>query len=271
MFRSLICSVAVAFLFSCNGKTDKPADVDIPSRIVAVPQTLTYTIDSQLPHDTSAYTQGLEFYNGKLIESTGDFENSSLRIIDPRSGKTEKIHKMGSKDIFGEGLTILNDTLYQLTWTNNLVYVYNAKDITKAIKTLKWPHEGWGITNDGTHLIISDGSSTLYFVSPQDLRIRTQITVADNNGLIDNLNELEFVNGFIYANVYQTDIIIKIDPSNGNVVGKLSFPNLIQTYSPKEVTNRTDVMNGIAYDNTTNRFYVTGKRWPKMFRFSLNN
>jgi len=268
LFLLLFLVIIVIVLITRNNNDTNPDDPIVPS--IPAPVILTTTIDSIYPHDTSAYTQGLEFYKGKLYEATGDYENSSVRIVDVRTGKTEKIHRMGTKEIFGEGITILNDTLYQLTWQNKQVFVYHIKDITKAIKTIPWPHEGWGITNDGKNLIISDGTSTIYFVSPSDFKIVKQIIVGDNNGSIANLNELEYVKGSIYANVYQTDFIIKIDPETGNVIGKISSPNLIETYDAKEVTNRTDVLNGIAYDSSSNKFYITGKRWPKMFRFKLN-
>ena len=267
MIRSGLVLVLFCLILSCHNNDSGNGPVN-PG--IAPPQTITYTIDSIFPHDTSAYTQGLEFVNGKLLEATGDYQNSSLRIVDIASGKVEKIHKMGTKDIFGEGITLLHDTLYQLTWQSNIVYVYLLKDISKPIKTFNWPHEGWGITNNGKELIVSDGSSEIYFVSPANFSVIKKIAVADNNGSIDNINELEYVDGFIYANVYQTDFIIKIDPATGNVVGKLSFPNLIQTYDAREVTNRTDVLNGIAYDSSSKKFYITGKRWPKLFRFSLN-
>ncbi len=266
MYRLLVIASCLFLLISCNGNENNDGST-IPPR--PAPATIGFRIDTLLPHDTSAYTQGLQFYKGKLYEGTGDYKNSSLRIVDIATGKPEKMHNMGSDDIFGEGITILNDTIYQLTWQSNLVYLYKISDISKPVKMLKWPHEGWGITNDGINLIISDGTPNLYFVSPKDFKLLKTISVTDNNGNIDNVNELEYVDGFIYGNVYQTDIIIKIDPTNGHVVGKLSFPNLIQQYAPKEVTNRTDYFNGIAYDSATKNFYVTGKRWPRMFRFSL--
>lgn len=260
--------MCIFILVSCNGD-DKPADsTNLPS--IAAPETIGFTIDTNYHHDTSAYTQGLQIYKGKIYEGTGDYKNSSLRVLNLETGKVESMHNMGSNDVFGEGITILNDTIYQLTWTSNMVYVYKYNDISKPVKTFKWPYEGLGITNDGTNLIISDGTSNLYFVSPKDFKVLRTISVVDNNGNIDSINELEYVDGFVYANVYQTDIIIKIDPSNGYVKGKLSFPNLIQQYAPKEVTNRTDFFNGIAYDSSSKKFYVTGKRWPRMFRFSLN-
>ncbi len=269
MARVLLAALSFLLIISCNEPV-KPSDGDTGATGIPAPVMLTSTIDSIFPHDTSAYTQGLQFVNGKLLEGTGDFANSTIRIVDIKTGKPERMHKMGTDDIFGEGVTLLHDTVYQLTWESHVAYVYHIKDLTKPIKTFKWPNEGWGITHDGTNLMISDGTANIYFVSPKDFSIIRKITVADNTGNIDRLNELEYVDGFIWANVYQTDFILKIDPSNGHVVGKLGLPNLIQTYDAKEVTNRTDVLNGIAYDSATKCFYITGKRWPKLFRMRIN-
>ncbi len=241
---------------------------------LSAPQPITFSIDTVLPHDPEAYTQGLQFYNGKLYEGTGDYENSSLRIVDIKTGKPEKNYKMGSKEIFGEGITIFKNKIYQLTWQSNKVFVYNINDIMHPIKTLNWFSEGWGITNDGNSLIISDGSDTIYYVLPDEekntMRQLKIISVADNTGPLDSINELEFIDGYIYANRYQTNDILKIDTANGHVIGKMDLTGILAQYDAKEITNRTDVLNGIAYDSTTKKLYITGKRWPKMFKMHLN-
>ena len=160
---------------------------------------------------------------------------------------------MGSQKIFGEGITIFHDKIYQLTWQSNTVYVYALSDIEKPVRTLSWPHEGWGITHNGTDLIISDGSANLYFVDPESFKVKNTISVQDNRGPVNFLNELEFVNGFIYANVYETSNIVKIDPERDHVKGSsvcLACYNL-QTWFQ---TEQTDVLNGIAYDSTTGNF-----------------
>lgn len=258
-------------LFACNDNNDHPdTDPDImpASNRIPAPANLTYNVIAQHPHDTSAYTQGLQLYKGKLYEATGDYQNSSLRITDLASGKIEKNHPMGSGKIFGEGITILNDTLYQLTWQSNIVYVYLVNDITTPIKTFNWPYEGWGITSNGKDLIISDGSSNLYFVNPADFKVRSTLGVRSNAGPMGELNELEFINGFVYANVYTTNTIVKIDPESGFVVGVLNFDNLLQ---PTDfVQGRTDYFNGIAWNPDTKVMYVTGKRWPKLYEIRLN-
>ncbi len=253
-----------------NNQSADNENPSISSSGLPTPQNLSINIMGIYPHDTSAYTQGLEVHAGKLYEGTGDFETSSLRITDIKSGKVEQKHVMGSPDIFGEGITIFKDKIYQLTWKNNVVYVYKLSDINKPIKTFTWPYEGWGITHNTNELILSDGSANLYFVNPDDFKIKSTIQVTDNTGPVNELNELEWIKGYVFANVYQTDHIVKIDPSNGHVVGKLDLPNLRQQYFADQVIpERTDVLNGIAYDSTTNKIYFTGKRWPKLFEAEI--
>ncbi|MBX2934550.1 MAG: glutaminyl-peptide cyclotransferase [Ferruginibacter sp.] len=257
------------FLAACNNNESNDF-VDNSVKPVPVPA-INYTIIAAYPHDTSAYTQGLEFHNGKLYEGTGDFETSSLRITDATTGRVEKKHMMGTDSIFGEGITIFKNKVYQLTWESNIVYVYDINNLDKPIKTFKWPYEGWGLTNNGTDLIISDGTSNLYFVNPDDFRLKSTISVSNNSGPVDNINELEYVDGFVYANIYQTDKIIKIDPSSGHIVGVMEFPGMKEKYfADQNIPGRTDVLNGIAYDSTRKSFFITGKRWPKMFEIKLN-
>ena len=254
-------------LASCAGNGSEPDHDDsiVPKPIPAIG----YNVVAQYPHDTSAYTQGLQIYKGKLYEGTGDYENSSLRITDIKSGKVEQKHMMGSDKIFGEGINIFGDKIYQLTWKTHVVYVYNLNNINQPISTLPWPYEGWGLTNNGTDLIVSDGTANLYFVNPADFKVRSTIAVTDNGGPVQELNELEYIDGFVFANVWQTNIIVKIDPSSGHVVGRMDLSDLQNTYFKDQVTERTDVLNGIAYDSSSKKLYITGKRWPKMFEVTL--
>jgi glutamine cyclotransferase len=274
LMTKYLLTALVIVLAACNGNQSAPEETtatDMPATGIAAPQNITLNIIGIYPHDTSAYTQGLEIYNGKLYEGTGDFETSSLRITDIKTGKVEHKHMMGTKAIFGEGITIFNNKIYQLTWQSHVVNVYDINNIDKPIKTLNWPYEGWGITHTGTDLIISDGSANLYFVNPDDFKIRSTIQVTDNIGPVENLNELELINGYVYANVYTFDYIVKIDPANGHVVGKINLPGLPQQYfSSQIVKDRTDYLNGIAYDSATKKIYITGKRWPKMFEATIN-
>ena len=177
--RKYSAIVALIIFAACNGKgKDEPIEDDsIKPKPIPV---IAYTVAAEYPHDTSAYTQGLEFHNGKLYEGTGDYKNSSLRITDYKTGKVEKKHIIGSDSIFGEGITIIKGKIYQLTWQSHAVYVYDVNNIDKPIKTFNWPYEGWGITNNGTDLIISDGSSKLYFVNPDDFRLKSTISVTEH-------------------------------------------------------------------------------------------
>ncbi|UAY51112.1 glutaminyl-peptide cyclotransferase [Ferruginibacter albus] len=238
---------------------------------IPVPPDINLNIVNVYPHDTSCFTEGLQVYNGKMYEGAGDNENSALQISDIKTGKVLQQHKMGAADVFGEGINVFKGKIFQLTWTSHFVNVYDVNDITKTIKTFTWPYEGWGMTNNGTDLIISDGSANLYFVNADDFKIKSTIQVNDNLGPVVKLNELEYINGYIYANVWLTDNIVKIDPANGHVVGKINLTSLLDKYAPGQtIPDRTDVLNGIAYDSTSKKVYVTGKRWPKLFEATLN-
>jgi len=265
--RALLLFPILLILASCGGKNEEPAyDPEIAPPPPA--PMLNYSVFARYPHDTGAYTQGLQWHKGKLFEGTGDYERSSIRITDLNTGKIEQIHKMGSNKIFGEGITILNGKIYQLTWQSNTVYVYDENNIQKPIKTLSWPYEGWGITHNGKQLIISDGSANLYFTDPETLKVLNTVAVTDGGRAMNELNELEYVDGYVYANVYTTPYILKIDPESGLVKGRLVLENMLQ--SSEFVPGRTDVLNGIAYDSSTHHFFITGKRWPWMFEVTLN-
>lgn len=265
--RSYLPLIILFFFVSCGGnKQDATYDPDIAPPPPA--PAISYSIVNQYPHDTGAYTQGLEWYQGKLLESTGDYENSSLRLVDLKSGKVESIHKMGKADVFGEGTTAFKGKIYQLTWQNNLVYVYDEKDISRSTQTLKWPYEGWGITHNEKELIVSDGSANLYFVDPENFRVNRTIAVTENGNAVGNLNELEYIDGSVFANIYLSNDIIRVDPESGHVTGRMNFANLL---SPTEfIAGRTDVLNGIAWDSTSRKMFITGKRWPRLFELKIN-
>ncbi|MEO7768989.1 MAG: glutaminyl-peptide cyclotransferase [Ferruginibacter sp.] len=263
--------MGVLFFAACNNNTDTTSPAaDIPITGIAAPQNIHFNIIGIYPHDTGAYTQGLEIHNGKLYESTGDYVNSSLRITDLKSGNVAQKHSMGSSEVFGEGITIFNNKIYQLTWKNHLVNVYDINNIDKPVKTFSWPYEGWGITHNATDLIISDGSSNLYFVNPEDFKVKTTRQVIDNIGPVKEINELEYFDGFVFANVYGSDFIIKIDPSNGHVVGIINLPGLVKEYVKGFVPDENEVLNGIAWDSAGKKMYITGKHWPKMFELTIN-
>ncbi len=274
MLKRLFAVGLICVFTACNTETKNVDEANSGNGILA-PQPITFTIDAVYPHDTAAFTQGLQFYNGKLYEGTGQLEESTLRIVDPKTGKVEKKYLIPDTSIFGEGITIFKNKIYQLTWQSKKIFVYNLNDIMHPIKTLNWFSEGWGITNDGNSLIISDGiTNKIYYTLPDEekneMRIIKEIIVADNTGGLDNINELEFIDGYIFANRWQTDYILKIDTANGHVVGKLDLTGLLAQYDAKEINGNTNVLNGIAYDSATKKLYITGKYWPKMFEMHLN-
>jgi glutamine cyclotransferase len=226
---------------------------------------LNYSISATYPHDTSSFTQGLEFYKGQLIESTGNYGKSKLAKVDLITGRTVRQIKLDSI-YFGEGVTVLNDTIYQLTWKEKLVFVYAAHDL-KKIKEFPLSTEGWGITNDGTNLIVTDGSNNLYFYEPASFRLLRTQSVTEDGSFAVNLNELEFINGFVYANQWQYNNIFKIDPNSGHVVAKLDLTDLHTRIKAKKPG--ADVLNGIAYNADTKKVYVTGKLWPELFEITF--
>lgn len=261
-------------LISCGDETETKETVStLPT--IAAPIAITYTLVKDYPHDTSSFTQGLIFYKGTMYESTGNPNNamnngSWVGPVDILTGKQTKKVTLPS-DIFGEGITILNDKVYQITWENRKGFVYDLATF-KKLKEFNYNHDGWGITNNGKELIVSDGSSNLYFWDPETLKELRRISIQDHNGLRNNINELEFINGAVYANVWQTNEIIKIDPVTGNVIGKLDMTGLKQSYPELLGGSDSDkVLNGIAWDSSGNRLFITGKNWSKLFELKLLN
>ena len=225
---------------------------------------ITYNIIASYPHDTSSFTQGLIWKDGMFYEGTGLEGHSKLALVDKATGVARQTVKLGN-DIFGEGITMLDNKIYQLTWKNNKVYVYDAKTFAK-LNEFAWPHDGWGLTDNGKELIVSTGSSTLYYVDPATFKVIREVQVMDNNGPMGNLNELEYVKGFIYANIYLTDYIVKIDPQTGHIVGKMNLGGLLQKSGKVIIDDGHGlVLNGIAYDSAKDVLYITGKKWPLLF------
>lgn len=242
---------------------------------VAVPATMNYTIINVFPHDTSSYTEGLEWHNNALYESSGDPDsNGKTKLVntDLANGKTLKEVRL-SKEYFGEGITIFKNKIYQLTWKNGECYVYDLATF-KKIKVFTYSGEGWGMTHDDKYLIMDDGSNNLYYRDPETFQIVKSVGVYDNYGPLAHINELEYVDGYLYANVWLTNDIVKIDPKTGNVVAKADLTGLIDKYAPGAISEEDQVsnavLNGIAYDSTGKRFFITGKLWPKLFEVSFH-
>jgi len=221
-------------------------------------------IINKFHHDPKAYTQGLFIDNGILFEGTGQYGESSLRKVELETGKLIESLRI-SRQFFGEGIAAYNNKIIQLTWRSRIGFIYD-KDNFELINKVQYPTEGWGITFDGEKLIMSDGSSTLYFLDPNYFYKIGELNVCDNSGDIKMLNELEYINGEIYANVWQTDKIVMINPKNGKVTGKIDCSNLV----PSKYKNETDmVLNGIAYDKNSDRLFLTGKMWDVLYEIKL--
>jgi glutamine cyclotransferase len=220
----------------------------------------TYKIVNTFPHDRNAYTQGLALDNGILYEGTGGYGSSAIRKVDLESGRVLQEYKLPSK-YFGEGITLYKNTIIQLTWNSNTGFVYDRKDLN-LLREFSYPTEGWGITHDRDRIIMSDGTSNLYFLDPDNFNITGGIEVHDDNGPINMINELEYINGKIFANVWPTENIVIINPGDGSVTGWIDLSGLRDA---GYYNNSTDVLNGIAYDAGRDRMIVTGKLWPLLF------
>lgn len=233
---------------------------------------LNYSIVSRFPHDTSSFIEGLVFEDGELFESTGSpddlpFTKSIIGVVNLNTGDITKKIELEKNKFFGEGITILNNKIFQLTYKNNISFVYDLKTFRKVNEFRFESLEGWGITTDNKSLIMSDGTSYLSFINPVTFKLIQKINVTEAKSPVININELEYINGFIYANVYTTNFIIKIDPGSGEVVGKLNLNSLAQ--EAKLLNPNSLEMNGIAYDSTSKSVFVTGKFWPLFFQLKL--
>jgi glutamine cyclotransferase len=227
-------------------------------------QRYTYKIVNKYPHDPDAFTQGLVYHDGILYEGTGIRGQSSIRIVDLESGEIHRIHNL-SKDHFGEGITILNGQIIQLTWQSKIGFVYNKEDLD-VLKTFEITNEGWGLTNDGSNLILSDGTSTLYFLDPVSFQVVRSVEIYDDDDAVTEINELEYIDGVVYANIWKTDLIALIEPLKGSVIGWIDLSDL-KSHIDDDL--KIDVLNGIAYDEESKHLLVTGKYWPILFEIEL--
>lgn len=243
-----------------------PASTPTPPAIApAKLPVYTYRVVNTYPHDPGAYIQGLVFEDGFFYEGTGRLGQSSLRKVVIESG--EVLQRIDLAPVFfGEGITIFDDKIIQLTWKSMVGFVY-GKDNFELIKMFPYPIQGWGITHDGERLIMSDGTANLYFWDPETLAEIGRVEVTDHGQPVTRLNELEYINGEVWANVYQTDRIARIDPNSGHVAGWIDLTGLLS--AEDRAQQPVDVLNGIAYDAENDRLFVTGKLWPKLFQIEL--
>jgi glutamine cyclotransferase len=244
----IVFSVAAFILLSDNPLASEPANY-------------TYTIVNVYPHDQTAFTQGLVFEDGTLYEGTGLWGQSSLRRVNLETGNVTQLYELPD-DLFGEGITIFGNKIIQITWQNHAGFVYD-KNSFDLLQEFTYSTEGWGITHDGTNLIMSDGTANLYFLDPETFQIIDQIEVIDEEP-VTQLNELEYIDGRVYANIWMTEKIAIINPETGQVTGWINLEGLKAAEHPT-----ANVLNGIAYDQNSKRLFVTGKLWSNLYEIEL--
>lgn len=247
-------------------KTEEQDNIQITLLSGTAPVRYTYQIVNTFPHDANAYTQGLIFDNGFLYEGTGVYGQSSLRKVKLTAGEVLQKYNLPN-DIFGEGITTFDNKIIQISWKEQTAFLFDKNSFT-LLNKFNYPiKEGWGITFDGKNLIMSDGSEKLYFLDKDYFTEVKHLEVCDDHGFANRLNELEYINGEIWANVYTTDTIVRINPNTGAIIGKIDMTNILKS---RDHSQNTDVLNGIAYDPLTKRIFVTGKNWPKLFEITVH-
>lgn len=264
--------VLLTSLYSCTNNPG-PSENDITKTIPAT-SVINYAVTKFFPHDTLLYTEGFLMHNGQLFESTGSPEElpqtkSVIGINDLVTGKMDKKIEIDRSKYFGEGIVIFNDKLYQLTYKNQVGFIYDIKSFKKIGQFTYANKEGWSLTTNGKELIMDDGTDKLTFLDPATLKPVKILSVTENGLPVDKLNELEYIKGFIYANIWLTDFIVKIDPANGKVTGRLDLTSL--AFEAKNKYPGSNVLNGIAYDSTTDKIYVTGKLWPNIYQIQFTH
>ncbi|HEV2355259.1 MAG TPA: glutaminyl-peptide cyclotransferase [Puia sp.] len=272
MNRILPLLLVFSILLACNHGGNNP-DV-VGSSTDNTPPTIDYSVMKLLPHDTTAFTEGLLFHDGQLYESTGtdadmpESRKSLFGIVDTGTGKIRPKVELDRKKYFGEGIAFIDGKVYQLTYKTKVGFIYDAANFRKLGEFTFPSAEGWGMTTNGADLIMSDGTSNITYLDPKSFKVIKTLPVTDNNGPVSNVNELELVKGFIYANQWQTNYILKIDTVTGKVVGKLDLGSLSM-----EAHNKfpgAEVLNGIAYNPSSGLLYVTGKLWPNIYEIRVS-
>ena len=255
----LILTIVSVLTVACDDRSEQEGQIREQS-----PERYTYTVLNRYPHDPSAFTQGLSFSEGRLFEGTGLIGASSIREVEIKTGEVRRALQV--PDVFGEGITLMGQYLYQLTWHAGRCYVYD-KDTFAIVDTLTYHTEGWGLTHDDTHLIMSDGSPRLSFRDPMTFREVKSVTVTDSVGPVYHLNELEYLKGRIYANIFKSALIAVINPQNGEIEGWLDLSELRDL---EGVRAEDEILNGIAYDEVDDRFFATGKRWSTLYELEID-
>jgi glutamine cyclotransferase len=265
----IFISLFILLSLGCNNNSE-PAAEKIKDDS---PDNINFKVVKYFPHDTTSYTEGFLIHNGQLFESTGHTNSyastrSLFGAVDMKTGRIDVKVEIDKKKYFGEGIVFLKSRIYQLTDTTRIGFVYDA-DTYRKLSSFNYDGEGWGFTTNGKDLIMSNGSSNIYYRDPTTFRINKTLSVTDNNGPVQNINELELIRGYIYANQWLTDNILKIDTTNGKVVGKLDLSSL-KTESKIRYPN-AEQTNGIAYDSSKNKIYVTGKLWPQIYEIQFEH
>lgn len=266
---ALICTV----LFSCESeRKDMPANEPPVKPAKAETPRINFTLVATYPHDSTCYTQGFLFHEGQLLESTGAPDNipytrSLIGIVDLQKGSMKIKAEIDRNKYFGEGIAVLNNNIYQLTYKNQIGFIYDAKSFQNKGQFGYVSREGWGLTTDGKQLIMSDGSNVLSYLDPEKLNLTKTLLVSENGFAVDFLNELEYIGGYIYANIYTTHVIVKIDPETGEVIGRLDISDLFEKSKSRYAASAET--NGIAYNPETDKIYVTGKLWPCIYEINF--
>lgn len=251
---------------ACGADTPRADGALTDSTTVTRTPTYSFDIVAEHPHDANAFTQGLLWHDGRLFESTGQVGQSNIREVDLKTGRVIRQRDLAAPH-FGEGIVILGEKIYQVTWQTNKAFVYDWKTFTPGGE-FSYEGEGWGLTTDGTSIIMSNGSSILAWRDPATFAVQKSLEVTDNEVPVKSLNELEWVKGEIWANVWQSERIARIDPATGKVTGWIDLTGIL---SSLDRTGKEDVMNGIAYDPEGDRYFVTGKNWSKLFEIRLKS
>lgn len=265
---NILALAMVVLSVSCGGTKSNNAGDQVAERSAAVEKVVPaalyeYRVVAEYPHSVESYTQGLQYVDGVMWEGTGQEGRSQLQRVDLKSGKIDIVAKLSDKE-FGEGITHYQDKIYQLTWLTHIAHVYNADG--ELVNSIKYRGEGWGITTDGQELYMSDGTSTIRRVDPETFKTLESICVTLDGAPLDLINELEWIDGHIWANIYLTDAIVEIDPKTGVVVGYVDLPELRLGLKDNP---EAEVLNGVAYNPANGHLFVTGKQWNKLFEIEI--